>query len=57
VQIRGNFRNKPKVLSSAAHHIGKRAARGAGVGLIREAILAPLPGDAQLPATEPELGI
>jgi topoisomerase-4 subunit A len=39
VKIRGIFRNKPKELFSESRHIGQRARRGAGIGLIKEPVL------------------
>ncbi|MDR2364362.1 MAG: DNA topoisomerase IV subunit A [Zoogloeaceae bacterium] len=63
VRICGMFRNRPKELRSDPRHLGQRARRGAGLGLIREAVLQqPDPPDAAarlaaekpLPTTQPE---
>ncbi|MDR3158756.1 MAG: DNA topoisomerase IV subunit A [Zoogloeaceae bacterium] len=39
VKIRGTFRGRPKEIFSESRHIGQRARRGAGIGLIREPAL------------------
>ena len=36
VNIKGIFRNKPKVLASDEKHLGQRARRGAAVGLVNQ---------------------
>ncbi|MDR1350381.1 MAG: DNA topoisomerase IV subunit A [Zoogloeaceae bacterium] len=41
VKICGVFRNKPKELRSESRHLGQRARRGAGIGLIKEPVLHP----------------
>jgi topoisomerase-4 subunit A len=44
VCIRGVFRNKPREIRSEPQHVGQRARRGAGIGLIREPVIGnPLP--------------
>jgi len=47
VKICGNFRNRSKEILSEPHHVGQRARRGAGAGLIKDPVLAPVPGDAK----------
>ncbi|MDR2624927.1 MAG: DNA topoisomerase IV subunit A [Zoogloeaceae bacterium] len=44
VKICGVFRNKPKELLSEPRHLGHRARRGAGLGLIKEPVLQPAEG-------------
>ncbi|GHU14054.1 DNA topoisomerase 4 subunit A [Betaproteobacteria bacterium] len=39
VKIRGVFRGKAKEVLSDAHHLGQRARRGAGVGVIKDPVL------------------
>lgn len=39
VKVTGSFRNKPKELLSDDSHLGQRARRGAGVGLIKDPVL------------------
>jgi topoisomerase-4 subunit A len=45
VKIRGVFRGKTKEIRSETHHLGARARRGAGVGVIKEPVL-------QIPETQ-----
>ncbi|MDR1648459.1 MAG: DNA topoisomerase IV subunit A [Zoogloeaceae bacterium] len=54
VCARGVFRNRPKEILSGLQHLGQRARRGAGVGLLKETVLFPPPADAQ-PESEPSL--
>ncbi|MDR2637162.1 MAG: DNA topoisomerase IV subunit A [Zoogloeaceae bacterium] len=53
VQIRGIFRGKGKDILSTAAHIGQRARRGAGIGLVKEARIAAAPADARVPEIPP----
>jgi topoisomerase-4 subunit A len=54
VGARGIFRNRPKEILSGHQHLGQRARRGAGVGLLKDPVLFLPPADAQ-PESEPSL--
>ena len=55
VSIEGVFRNKPKTLHSDEKHLGKRARRGATVGLINQPRIESLPEGFIAPVRQPDL--